>query len=111
MKEHADHSGLRLLMEGSVLGLVVGAWLWGILTLGANHAMVAQLPPPSDGQHLPGYEVVACPGLQSPEEGVGSVGGGDGSGCLREVRSHMAHMSTSRHPGAGLPEQAHRGDH
>ena len=92
-----------------MLGLVAGAWLWGILSLGAHHAMVAQLPPPSDGQHLPGYEVVACPGAQSPEEGVGSVGGGDGSGCLREVRSHM---STSRQPGAGLTElQGLRGDH
>ena len=96
-------------MEGSVLGLVVGAWLWGILTLGAHHAMAAQTPS-SDGEHLPGY-VLACPGVHSPEEGVGSVGSGDSSGCLQKVRSHMAHMSTSRHPRAGLPEQAHRGDH
>jgi hypothetical protein len=98
-------------MEGSVLGLVVGAWLWVILTLGAHHAMVTQLPPPSDGEHLPGYEVIACPGAQSPEEGVGSVGGGDSgaSGCLREVRSHM---STSRQPGASLTEQqGHPADH
>ncbi len=92
-----------------MLGLVVGAWLWVILTLGAHHAMLAQLPPPSDGEHLPGYVVVACPGAQSLEEGVGSVGGGDGSGCLREVRSHM---STSRQPGASLTEQqGHPADH
>ena len=109
MKEHADHSGLRLLVEGSISGLVVGAWLWGILTLGAHHAMVAQLPPPSDGQHLPGYVVVACSGAQSPEEKDGSVGGGDGSGCLREVRYHM---STSREPGADRTEQqGYPGDH
>jgi hypothetical protein len=93
-----------------VLGLVVGAWLWVILTLGAHHAMVAQLPPPSDGKNLPGgYVVVACPVAHSPQEGVGSVGGGAGSGCLREVRSHM---STSRQPGAGPTEQqGHPADH
>ena len=90
-----------------MLGLVVGAWLWGVLFLGAHHAMVAQLPPPSHGEHLPGYVVVACSGAQSPEEGVGSVGGGDGSECLQKVRSHM---STTRQPGAGLTDQVHRGD-
>jgi len=96
-------------MEGSVLGFVVGAWLWGVLFLGAHHAMVTQLPPPSDGEHLPGYKVVACPGAQSTEEGDGSVGGDDGSECLREVRSHM---STSRQPGASLTEQqGHPADH
>ena len=88
-------------MEGSVLGLVLGAWLWGVLTLGANHAMVAQQPPASAGENLPGY-VVTCSGAHSPEEEVGSVGSGDSSGCLREVRSHM---STSRQPGASLTEQ------
>ena len=64
---------------------------------------MATQTPSSDGEHPLGYVVVACPGAQSPEEGVvGSVGGGDGSGCLREVRSHM---STSRQPGASLTEQ------
>ena len=29
-----------------MLGLVLGAWLWGIFTLGAHHAMAAQTPPP-----------------------------------------------------------------
>ena len=60
MKKQADHISLSLLMEGSVLGLVVGAWLWGVLTLGA-HTMVAQQPPPSDGENFPGY-VVTCSG-------------------------------------------------
>ena len=94
-----------------MLGLVVWAWLWGVLFLGAHHTMVAQLPPPSDGEHLPGYVVVACPGVQSPEERLGSAGGGDGGtgGCLREVRSHM---STTRQPGANLTEQqGHPADH
>ena len=93
-----------------MLGLLLGAWLWGVLTLGANHAMIAQLPPPSDGEHLSGY-LVACPGVHSPEEAVGSVGGGDGGagGCGGEVRSHT---STTRQPGAGLTEQqGHPGDH
>ena len=109
VKERAHHhGGLRLLMEGSVLGLVVGAWLWGILTLGARHTMAAQTPS-SDVEHLPGYVVVACPGAHSPEEGVGSMGGGDSSECIQKVRSHM---STTRQPGAGLTEQqGHPGDH
>jgi hypothetical protein len=95
-------------MEGSVLGLVVGAWLWGILTLGARHTMAAQTPT-SDVEHLPGYVVVACPGAHSPEEGVGSMGGGDSGECIQKVRSHM---STTRQPGAGLTEQqGHPGDH
>jgi hypothetical protein len=60
------------LMEGSMLGLVLGTWLWGVLTLGA-HAMVAQQSLPSDGENLPGY-VVTCSGAHSPQEGVRSVG-------------------------------------
>jgi hypothetical protein len=106
VKEQADHISLRLLIEGSVLVLVLGAWLWGLSTLGA-HTMVTQQPPTSAGGNLPGY-VASCSGVQSPEEGVRSVGSGDGSGCLlQEVRSGM---STSRQPGAGLTEQVHRGD-
>ena len=104
VKERAHHGGLRLLMEGSVLGLVLGAWLWGILTFGAHHAVAAQTPS-SGGEHLPGY-VLACPSVHSPEEGVGSVGG-DSSGCVGEVRSHT---STTRQPGTSLAKQRHRGD-
>jgi hypothetical protein len=98
-------------MEGAISGLVLGAWLWGVLFLGAHHAMVAQRPPSSVGERLPGYDVFACPGVHSPEEGVGSVGGGDGGagGCVGEVRSHT---STTRQPGAGLTEQqGHLRDH
>ena len=109
MKEQAHHIGLGLLMEGSVLGLVLGAWLWGILTLGAHHAMAAQQSLSPEGENLPGY-VVRCSGAHSlKEEGTRSVGSGDGSGCLREARSGM---STSRHPRAGLTEQqGHPADH
>ena len=51
VKERADHIGLRLLMEGSMLGLVLVAWLWGVFTLGANHAMVTQQSVPSDSEN------------------------------------------------------------
>ena len=88
-----------------MLGLVLGTWLWAVLTLGA-HAMVTQQSLPSDGENLPGY-VVTCSGAHSPKEGVRSVGSGDGSGCLQEARSNM---STSRQPGASLTEQVHLGD-
>ena len=110
MREHAPRTSLRLLIEGSISGLLLGAWLWGVLSLGANQAMVAKMPPPSDDEHLSGYLFV-CPGVHSPEEAVGSVGGGDGGagGCGGEVRSHT---STTRQPGAGLTEQqGHPGDH
>jgi hypothetical protein len=86
-------------------GLVLVAWLWGVFTLSA-HAMVTQQSLPSDGENLPGY-VVTCSGAHSPPEGARSVGSGDSSGCLREVRSSM---STSRQPGASLTDQVHRGD-
>jgi hypothetical protein len=82
VKEQADHIGLRLLMEGSMSGLVLVAWLWGVFTLGA-HAMVTQQSLPSDGENLPGY-LVTCSGAHSPPEGARSVGSGDGGGCLRE---------------------------
>ncbi len=87
------------------MALVVGVWLWGVVTIGA-HAMVAETLP-SDGEHLPEY-VIACPGAQRPEEGVGPAGSGErGAGRLREFRPHT---TTSRQPGAELTEQAHRGD-
>ena len=95
------------MVESSVFGLLLGGWLWGILTLGAHNTMAAQEAPPSDGEHPPGY-VVACPGAHSPQEGVGSVGGGEGSGCLLEARSHT---TTTRQPGRGLTERGHPGDH
>ena len=92
-----------------MLGLVLVSWLWRVFTLGAQ-AMVAQQSLPSAGENLPGY-VLTCSGAHSPkEEGVRSVGSGDGSGgcLLQEVRSGM---STSRQPGAGLTDQqVHRGD-
>jgi hypothetical protein len=83
------------MVESSVFGLLLGGWLWGILTLGAHNTMAAQEASPSDGEHLPGY-VVACPG------------GGEGSGCLLEARSHT---TTTRQPGRGLTERGHPGDH
>jgi hypothetical protein len=42
--EHADHTGLRLALETSIFVLVVGAWLWGIVALGA-HATAVPVPP------------------------------------------------------------------
>ena len=69
MKEQADHISLRLLIEGSVLVLVLGAWLWGLSTLGA-HTMVTQQPPTSAGGNLPGY-VASCSGAQREPRGGG----------------------------------------
>ena|SRR5215210_2105326 len=93
MQERRDHSAIRLSIEGSLLTFVVGSWLWWVVNLGAQ-AMVVERPP-SGGEDLSGY-VLACPDVQGAEEGIGSVGGDDSAGCLREVRPNMG---TSRQPG------------
>ena len=100
--EREHNNAIRLSVEGSLTAFVVGAWLWGVVSLGAQ-AMVAQMPL-SSNEDLPGY-VLACPAALSSEEDIGSAGSDDG--CLREVRSHV---ETSRQPGTGLTEHAHRAD-
>ena len=105
MKEQADHISLRLLMEGSVLGLVLGAWLWGILTLVLTRWSPSSFPPPMTNAFRDTWSRV--PVRRAQRRGVGSVDSGDDGGWLQEVRSHMI---TSRQPGAGRTEQVHRGD-
>ena len=104
MRKRRKHSAIRLSVEGLLTALVVGAWLWVVVCLGAQ-AMVAQTSP-SGGEDFPGGYMLACPGAQGHKEGIGSAGA-DEAGCLREVRLHA---TTSRHPGSGLAEQAHRKD-
>ena len=92
---HAKHTGLRLAVETSVFVLLAGAWLWGIVTLGA-HATATQ-GFASDGGAGP-YEraVVSCPAPREPEEkGAGSARVG-GDVCRPESRLHPG---TSRQPG------------
>jgi hypothetical protein len=90
---HADHTGLRLAVETSVLVLLMGGWLWGIVALGA-HEMAAQ-GTPWDGGGPSERAVVSCPAPRGPEaeEGGAAVGGGV---CRPESRPHAG---TSRQPG------------
>lgn len=100
-----DHTGLRLLVTTSVFALLVSAWLWGIVALGA-HATAAQGPASGDGGG-PYYEraVVSCPAPREPEEGGSAVGG---DVCCPESRLHSG---TSRQPGrsSGNAPSAHSG--
>ena len=105
MEGRADHTGLRLAVGGSISGLLIGGWLWGVLALSA-HATAAQAPPPSGGGDPPRYVVASCAAAHGPEGAVGSAVEGDGAGCLRELRSHT---STSRQPGAGLEGRVRSG--
>ena len=108
MKEHANYIGLRLLMEGSVLGLLLEAWLWGILTLGAHHAMVAQLPPPqrantSQGTWLP------APVCTAPRRGSGqwAAAMAEPAGALGRsgpIRAPRASLGVALQSGRGIQE-------
>ncbi len=79
-------------MTTSIFALLVAAWLWRIVALGA-HATATQ-ESASDGGRGP-YErgVVSCPALRKPEEGYAV---GDDDVCRAEPRLHVG---TSRQPG------------
>ena len=89
-----DHTGLRLGVMTSIFALLMAAWLWGIIALGA-HATAAQ-GSASDGGGGGPYEraVVSCPAPREPEAEGGSAVGGDV--CRAESRLHVG---TSRQPG------------
>ncbi len=70
----------------SVFALLMAAWLWGIITIGA-HATAAQ-GSASEGGGPYEREVVSCPAPHEPEEGVDV--------CRVESRLHVG---TSRQPG------------
>ena len=99
MNERADQTNAGgLLIEASVYGLLLGAWLWVVVALGA-HATAAVPTSSPTSENLP-MDGVACRSPATPAA--------DGSvGCAREVR-HL--VGTSREPGAGLTEQPPRGE-
>jgi hypothetical protein len=97
MKGHAYHTGLGLAVETSVFALLMGAWLWGILTFGA-HATAAQ-GRTSDDDGYSGRALVSCPAPHEPErEGSGPAVTGDA--CRPGPRLDAG---TSRQPGRDLP--------
>ncbi len=97
MVGRAKHNGLRLAVETSVFVLLIAAWLWGIVALGA-HATAPQ-GSASDGGGPSGGALVSCSAALEPEkEGAGSAAVA-GEVCRPESRIHMG---TSRQPGRGL---------
>ena len=77
----------------SIFALLVAAWLWGIVALGA-HATVAQGSAAVRGGGPYERGVVSCPAPRQPEaEGRSAVGG---DVCRAEPRLHVG---TSRQPG------------
>ena len=88
MNERADQTDAGgLLIEASVYGLLLGAWLWVVVALGA-HATAADPTSSSTSENLP-MDGVACRAPATPADG--SVG------CAREV-PHL--VGTTREPGA-----------
>ena len=102
VKGRTDHRGLRLTVETSVFVLLVGAWLWWIVALGAHATATQGLT--SHGGGLSGRVVLSCPAVpHGPEEGVG------GDVCRPESRLHAG---TSRQPGrsSGNAPSTHSGE-
>jgi hypothetical protein len=100
-KKRGDHRGIMVSVEGSVMTFVVGAWLWGVVCLGAQ-SMVS-LTSTTGGAELPGY-VLACSGPQGTEKKGIEAANSSRYGCPRDVRSNLG---SSRQPGAGL-KHVHR---
>jgi hypothetical protein len=95
MKEQATkNNGVGLLKEGLVLGLVLGAWLWGVMALGGQATAVQTSSPTSE--IVPMYGDVARRASGTPaDEGA--------PGCARKFRPAVG---TSREPGADLAERS-----
>ena len=102
-KKRGDHRGIRLSVEGSGMAFVGGAWLWAVVSLGAQ-SMVTQ-PLATGGAELPGY-LLACSTSQGKEKKGIEAANSSRYGCLREVRSKLG---SSRQPGAGLKHVHRRG--
>jgi hypothetical protein len=97
-KGFADHAGLRLSVMISVFALLMGAWLWGIVALGA-HTTAAQESASGGGGPSEGALVSCSAALEPEKEGARSAAVA-GEVCRPESRIHMG---TSRQPGRGLP--------
>ena len=76
----------------SIFALLMAAWVWGIVTLGAHAAAQGSASDGGGGPHGP--VVVSCPAPREPEAEGGSAVGG--AVCRAETRLHTG---TSRQPG------------
>jgi hypothetical protein len=97
VNERAHQSnGVRVLLEGSVSALVVGAWLWGVVALGGHAATIQASSPMLEDVS---EDMVACHVPRTPAD--------ESIGCARKSR-HL--VGTSREPGAGLTERPPGGE-
>jgi hypothetical protein len=107
LKEQRDHIVSRLLVQGSLLALVLMFGWWGIVLLG-SHTLALELETnsPTAGRY-PTY-VVECPVPETLKKGSAQADvGKKGKDCSAKA---WPHTTTSRQPGAGPAEQAHRVD-
>jgi hypothetical protein len=98
VSERADHNGVGLLKEGSVYGLVLGAWLWWVVALGAHVTVGPVQYPPSIKGIVPTYEV-SCQAPKTLADG--------GVGCRGK---HRFAVGTTREPGSGLTQRPPGGE-
>jgi hypothetical protein len=108
LKEPRNHIVVRLLVQCFVLALVLGLGWQGVVVVGSqtlasetNSSLTAGRYP-TDG--------VECPVPRAPEKGSAQEAGiagviNKGGHCSAKV---WPHTTTSRQPGAGLAERAHR---
>jgi len=106
LKEQRDHIVSRLLVQGSALALVLMFGWWGIVVLG-SHTLALETNSPTAGR-CPTY-VVECPLAETLKKSSAQADVGRGKDCSAKAWPHT-HTTTSRQPGAGPAEQAHRVD-
>ncbi len=106
--QRRNHIVGRLLVQGFVLALVLGLWWQGLVAVG-SHAVASETNASlAAGRYPP--EGVECPVPRAPEKGSAQEAGvvglrKNGRDCTAKV---WPHTTTSREPGAGLAERAHR---
>ena len=102
MNERADQTNAgKLLIGASVSGLLLEAWLWLVVALGAQATATVPTSSSPTAENLPMDGGVTCREPATPAAADGSVG------CAREFR-HL--VGTTREPGAGLTERPPGGE-
>ena len=98
---------LRLSLQGSVLVVVVALLLWAILTFGSNGVTAERRPLATLTAFS--HPKIACFEGQASEKGALPGDGGEGADSYHRCSAkEWPHMTTSRQPGGGAGERAHR---
>ncbi len=96
---------LRLLAQGAVLVVALASGWWGITTLG-GHTLASESDSPA-GMASPIY-VAGCPVTDTLDRSPAQGGAGKKGGHCSE--EGVSYPISSRQPGAGLGEHAHRAE-